>query len=36
MRIGGKHFQISERYQSRPKEMPEEVATVILEKINKH
>ena len=36
MRIDGIHFQISERYQSRPKEMPEEIATVILEKINKH
>lgn len=34
MKIDGKHFQISERYPSRPNEMPEELAQVILEKIN--
>ena len=30
-KIDGKHFHISEKYQTRPKEMPEDVADAILE-----
>jgi hypothetical protein len=35
-RIGGKHFDIVEEFQSRPEEMPESIANSIMEAIKKN